>query len=306
MDDKRIVGVDVGGTNIRIGLVDKNGALTNERMFEARVIEGDDTSVKLLGYIETYISNLSDDVCAVSIGFPSTLDKSRTTVVSTPNLRGFDNIAVKSLYEARLSLPVILEKDACMLLAYDTFVNKVPDVGILVGIYIGTGIGNSIMINGVPVVGRDGTAGELGHIPVPNRTDLCSCGLIGCMENYAAGKGLERICAEHFPGTFIKEIFTKHAESFKIKQFIRSVATAVVTEINILNPDYIVLGGGVLAMADFPMDELLVCIRDMTRKPLPAGTLNIIVSTSDNPYNGVIGAGLYAAKAMNIGGNALL
>lgn len=306
MTERKIVGVDVGGTNIRVGLVDQNGTLTNEKIFEARLIEGDNTSIKLLEYLESYINGLSDDVDAVSIGFPSTLDKNRTTVVSTPNLCGFDNIAVKSIYEKRLSLPVILEKDACMLLAYDTFINQVPDSGILVGIYIGTGIGNIIMINGIPIVGKDGTAGELGHIPVPNHTDLCSCGLVGCMEQYAAGKGLERICAEHFPDTFIKEVFTKHADSFEIKQFIRTVATAVVTEINILNPDYIVLGGGVLAMTDFPMNELLACIHEMTRRPLPADMLNIIISTSDNPFNGVIGAGLYATKAMSNEGAYLL
>ena len=299
MSGRKIVGVDVGGTNVRIGLVDENGTLTDEKIFESRLIDGDDTSIKLLEYLESYIENLSQAAEAVSIGFPSTLDKNRTTVVSTPNLRGLDNIEVKHLYENRLSLPVILEKDACMLLSYDTFVNKVSDNGILIGIYVGTGLGNIIMINGTPIVGKDGTAGELGHIPVANHNDLCGCGLRGCMEQYAGGKGLECIRAEHFPDTPIAQVFTKHADSVEIQQYIKYVASAVVTEINILNPDCIVLGGGVLSMADFPMDKLLARIGEMTRKPLPADTLKIIISASDNPFNGVIGAGLYAIKAMS-------
>ncbi len=303
MSEKRIVGVDVGGTNIRVGVVNEHRQLLEERMFDARLIEGEAASQNLLEYLSEYIQGLLFSVDAISIGFPSTLDRERTTVISTPNLAGFENVAIKAMYEKALGIPVILDKDACMLLCYDLHMNHTQNRGVVVGIYFGTGIGNSIMVDGRPVVGLDGAAGELGHIPVFGKEDPCSCGLQGCLELYAAGKGLERICSESFPETPLSEVFLRHGNALELESFVRNIAMAVVTEINILNPDCIVLGGGVLAMKGFPKEELRAHINAMTRKPIPADTLHVVFSTMDHPFGGVIGAGLRAMVELNGGGD---
>lgn len=299
MNTAVIIGVDIGGTKMRIGMVDTLANLSDEKIYDSRGLQGEEAVEALLGYIQQYIDSIERPVRAVSIGFPSTIDKDRTTVINTPNLIGFNAVPIRQLYEKELGIPVFLNNDASMLLHYDMHNLKIDPTGIIVGIYIGTGIGNSVIIDGKELTGRDGVACELGHVPVPGRNDLCSCGLRGCLEMYAGGKGLERFCAADFPETPIKEVFLRHGNTPQIQQFIDEVADAVVIEINIFNPNFIVLGGGVLQMEAFPKELLLQRIMEKTRKPVPGDTMKIAYSDSVNPYNGVVGSALYAMKKLD-------
>lgn len=86
--------------------------------------------------------------------------------------------------------------------------------------------------------------------------EACGCGNKGCLENIDAGKYLVKFCKEVYKDTKIEDIFMLHGEDLQIKEFIDSVAVAVTTEINILNPDYIIVGGGVLNMKHFSKKEL--------------------------------------------------
>jgi len=289
-----IVGVDIGGTNVRIGVVDSEARLTNEKIFSSREIQGNNAVNDLLAYLNAYISSLKSPVRALSIGFPSTIDKERHALINTPNLEGFNNVGIKLMYEKALGIPVFINKDATALLYYDMYKLGIGQCGIIVGIYIGTGIGNSIIIDGNEFAGNDGVACELGHIPVAGRDDLCGCGLKGCIELYAGGKGLERIRANEFPDTPVELLFLNHSDEPRIREYVSEVANAVVTEINIINPRYVVLGGGVLQMQAFPKELLKNMIIEKTRRPIPGDMINIVFSEDINPYNGVIGAALYA------------
>ena len=298
MNDEVIVGVDIGGTKIRIGAVDSDINLSNEKIYSSRQLQGENAVESLLEYLKSYIDSLQLPVKAISIGFPSTLNKNRDSVLNTPNLKGFNDVKMKALCEEALKVPVYLSKDATMLLYYDINKLGVTNDGVIVGIYIGTGIGNSIIIDSKELTGDDGVACELGHIPVPGRDDPCSCGLKGCMELYAGGKGLESICAKEFPKTTIDDIFVKHCNTPQIRRFISDVADAIVIEINILNPGYIVLGGGVLEMNAFPKELLLQTILKKTRKPIPGDDVKIVFSKNETPFYGVVGAALYAMNQL--------
>jgi hypothetical protein len=94
-------------------------------------------------------------------------------------------------------------------------------------VYVGTGLGNAICIGGQLARGDHGVAGELGHIPVPGKTDVCSCGNIGCAENYVSGKALARIRNEQFPDTPIAELFLRHQASQSLESFISSLAMTI-------------------------------------------------------------------------------
>jgi len=293
-----IVGVDIGGTNIRVGAVDCNVNLMHEEMFSSRKLQGDTAVNNLLDYLKSYVKSMDSPVKAVSMGFPSTIDKERSTVINTPNLRGFDNVQITAIYQQALGIPVFISKDATMLLYYDLHKLNAKQ-SVVAGIYFGTGIGNSIIIDGKEFAGNDGVACELGHIPVSGRDDLCGCGLRGCIELYAGGKGLERIQASSFPDTPMEKLFTNHSSSPQLQTFISEMANAVVTEINIVNPGCIVVGGGVVQMEAFPKEQLRRTILEKTRSPIPRDTIEIFFSDAENPYNGVVGAALYASKNLN-------
>ena len=290
----RIIGIDVGGTNFRIGAVSAEGDVTQFRKIPAdEVFSTEDALTDLLSYLTAYRAELAEDIDAVSIGFPATINRERTKVLQAPNLPFMENLPVVPVLSQKLGVPAFLERDVTMALCYDMAKYGIPREGITCGIYFGTGIGNAISVNGKPLIGRNGTAGELGHIPVDGSEIRCGCGNVGCMENLAGGKYLAHLQAARYPDTPVGELFSLRGEDENLRQFVERMAQAIATEINILDPDHVLIGGGVVAMQDFPTDMLSERIYAHVRKPYPANNLEILF-TADECEKGVIGAAYYA------------
>ena len=291
-----IIGIDIGGTNFRIGLVSEDGTVSDFRKVSVKeVFSSPDPLKDLISYLRSYCADKIVD--ALAIGFPATLDAHRKTVLQAPNIPFMENLPVVDVLRRELEIPVFIERDVTMTMEYDCHENGISAEGIVCGFYFGTGVGNAISICGVPLIGRDGTAGELGHIPVDGNDLACGCGNIGCMETVAGGRYLAYLCGNVFDGTHVSEIFTKHGKEPILRQFVDRMAMAVATEVNILNPNDILIGGGVPSMADFPKDYLLEQIMRYTRKPLPADNLRIVF-TEDMETKSVIGAARYCKKKM--------
>lgn len=288
-----VIALDIGGTNIRIGVLDESFQLTRyKKVYQESIFSGANPIENLVNFLAEYIQSecAGLTISALAVGVPSALNRSRRLVLSTPNIPNLNNIYLADELEEKLQLPVFTERDVCMLYFHDKLRYGLPDQGVVIACYIGTGIGNVIAIDGKILYGRDGVAGELGHIPTLGRIDLCGCGNKGCSELYAGGKMLEQIAA--LKGVFIKDIFSKAGDTPDVLQYIDAIAATVATEINILNPEIVVLGGGVLAMKDFPQSMLEQYIHNHTRKPYPDQTLRFIYS-EDADKNGIMGGGIY-------------
>ena len=301
MEKEVVLGIDIGGTNIRAGLVDKNNSLNSFECMSSVNILNDDAVTNLIKFVEDYcMTNLdSFTIKAVSIGFPSTINKERTKLLSTPNIKGLDDIDIVEIMEYKLKIPVFIERDVNMLFMFDSNYHKISSKGIVIGCYIGTGLGNAISINGEIIVGKSGVAAELGHTPIMGRKQICSCGNEGCCEIWSSGKGLEKLSRDCFPDTDISDIFTKHSDEKNLEDYIDILSIPIATEINILDPDYVILGGGVVSMNDFPIMKLKSYILKHTRKPYPYTGLQLLYSPNSHE-NGVLGAGLYAFKKLGI------
>ena len=295
-----ILCIDIGGTNFRIGAVN---ALGETKLFRkipvGEVFHTKDALADLLGYIRHYLEELKEEIDAASIGFPATLDRGRSCVLQAPNLPFMENLPVVLTLSQKLGVPVFAERDVTMMLCYDIVKYGIPCEGITCGFYFGTGVGNAISINGLPLIGKNGTAGELGHIPVDGSREICGCGNAGCMENLAGGKYLKHLQETVYTETSISELFSVHGSEPQLIQFVDRMAAAVATEVNILDPDHVLIGGGVPAMKDFPTEQLDERIRAHTRKPFPAQNLEIIY-TSDAEEKGVVGAAWYAMDQMKV------
>lgn len=296
---RNILGVDIGGTYIRAGIVDESNRIVYEKITgSASVLRHADECKSLADWVKALLEESGKEVEAISMGLPAVLNRDRTLVVSAPNVVGLDGQQVNKLLEERLGIPTFMEKDACLLLYYDVYQNRIPDSGVLVGLYIGTGIGNAVLINGVPLVGKNGSACEIGHVPCMDKGGLCSCGNHGCMEVYASGLALQGLCDKHFPGTNIRDLFVEHADDPLIREAIDRLAVPIATEINIFDPDYMILGGGVLAMKNFPRKQLEERVYSYLRKPLPAQNLELLY-TRPSQNNGIIGAAIYARRRLD-------
>lgn len=291
-----VLSADIGGTNFRLGAVDDDGHIVK---FEKIPTGSVFSSGSVLADLEKAIRSFSDGIIfnAVAIGFPATLNQERTQVVQAPNIPFMENLPVCEYLQSALNVPVLAERDVTFALCYDVEKYHLSTDGLICGIYFGTGIGNAMLIDGRPLTGRHGTAGELGHIPVLGSTIPCGCGNIGCLEAVAGGKALARIQKELYPDTPISDIFACHGQEKAVLEVLDGMAIAVATELNILDPDQLLLGGGVLNMKDFPRALLDTKIREHARKPLPWRELDPIY-TDDEADKSVVGGAIYVRRKL--------
>lgn len=289
-----ILGVDIGGTNIRIGAIRKDGSLIHQKIDSSRQLFKTEGAVQALGdYLESFMLDSPGKLQGICIGFPGTVSKDKKTVLSIPHLSNFSGKNIGGILSERFGVPTICEHDVILLLANDINLLKLSSQDCIIALYIGTGIGNALYINNKFYYGKNGVSGELGHIPVLGSSDLCPCGNTGCLELYSSGKRLEQIKETYFTDLDdFGKLFTLHREHSIVQEFVDCIAVAAATEINILDPDIVLLSGGVINMPDFPYEKLLERIRTHTRKPYPSENLCFVRGTLDK-CAGIRGAGLY-------------
>ncbi len=295
------IGLDIGGTNLRIGRVDRDYSARDIEISSSREIFSNEDSVSRISaiisdYISTYLGNRQP--AFVSIGLPAVLNKDRSIIFSATNFPGLKGNFLEKIRKS-LAIPVILEHDAYFLLAYDMLEHGVQQTSTCVGIYFGTGLGTAIFLNGIPYTGKNGTAAELGHVSIPFDTRLCSCGNQGCIEMYCCGKALEQIQKSFYKETVIADMFNAHHSSKILRNFIGYMSMPAAAIANILDPDHIFIGGGIPNMIGFPKTELEAAIRKITRKPFPESNLSIIFS-DNRAEKGIIGAVIEGNRKLHL------
>lgn len=293
-NNEYVLGMDIGGTHFRMGLVDRSLQVRDVQVYaSADVYESGDTVGRFAEAIRSYIGRYAQGctVAAVAIGCPSVVDAKRRRLFSSTNFPGLEGIDLVGELESRIEYPVYIDHDAYYLLAYDIWAAGLENRGTMIGCYFGTGLGNAMYIGGQPYIGKNGTACELGHLAIPGNEYPCSCGNLGCIEMFSCGKALERIGQKYYPETFIGDLFEKHGGDRVLLDFVDYMSVAVSAEVNILDPDYVFVGGGIVQMKSFPKEYLIERILAHTRKPYPAENLEIRFS-KDGPENGIIGAAL--------------
>lgn len=291
-----VIGVDIGGTNFRIGAVNAEGkTIRFEKVPVMTVFHTDNPLRDLANRIKAVADGLSIE--AAAIGFPATMNADRTKVLQAPNIPFMEDLPVVEYLEKELGFPVFAEKDVTYALYYDMDKYSIPSSGIVCGIYFGTGIGSAVAVNGTILTGEHGCAGELGHVPLAGCDAVCGCGNKGCLEAVAGGKALAALQKEKYPETPIGEMFALHADEEPLQGFVDTMAIAVVTEVNLFDPSRMLLGGGVLNMKGFPMEYFGERIAARVRKPLPLNDLRILY-TEDESDKCVRGAAVYARRRL--------
>jgi glucokinase len=274
--DKRwIVGVDLGGTNIVVGLVPiEGGEVQALHTLPTEAQRGPKFVVdRIVEMIETSISKVladsggtRDQIAGVGIGSPGPLDRKTGIVINTPNL-GWRNFPLRDLISNGVGFPATLDNDAnCATYGEWWLGAGRREVQTLVGVTLGTGIGGGIVLNGEIYHGASDAAGEIGHMTIDSNGRRCKCGNYGCLEAYASGpaialravEGME-VGAETTLGDLVggkldqitaATVFEAAAEGDAfaeevVKDTARFLGAGVANLINILNPEMIVIAGGV-------------------------------------------------------------
>lgn len=188
--DLLVAGVDVGGTNIEVGLV------TADHQVHARAKTDTPTGgpVEVLDTIATLIHSLDQTPIAVGVGIPGVVDQGQ--VLTVPNLENWhEHVDLVEELGSRIDLPIALGNDANVGLLGEWVAGAALGVRNVLGLWMGTGIGGGLILDGRPFTGSHGGAGELGHMIIRQGGALCTCGRRGCTEAYAGRRSMRGTAA---------------------------------------------------------------------------------------------------------------
>ena len=264
------IGIDLGGTNIAAGIVDENykivskGSVPTGRMRPFEVIMKDMADL-CKGLIKE--ANLTEDeIGAIGIGCPGSLDIENVRVLYSNNIPSFDNTDVGGeLKKYFPNIEVYIENDANAAAYGEFLAGAAKGCKNAVAITLGTGIGGGIIIDGKIYAGSNYAGGELGHTVIVAGGEPCTCGRAGCWEAYASVTALIRETEEiikDYPDSIIHEMIKKDGKvsgrtSFDamrqgdeagikiVEQYIKYVGVGVTNMINIFQPEKLVVGGGI-------------------------------------------------------------
>lgn len=181
-----VAGVDIGGTNIEVGLVDADHTVVDRG--KAPTPTGGPGDV--LDTIAELVGSLAEKPAALGVGIPGVVH--RGEVLTVPNLTNWtETVRIDDELHARLRLPVALGNDANVGLLGEHLAGAAAGTADVLGVWMGTGIGGALILGGTPWEGTRGAAGEIGHVVVQERGALCGCGRRGCVEAYAGRRQME-------------------------------------------------------------------------------------------------------------------
>ncbi|MGZ4815430.1 MAG: ROK family protein [Terriglobales bacterium] len=338
MSSSFAIGVDLGGTNLRIAAVDTDGNLLEKITLGTQVSKGREFVVtEMCDAIKSLESRYASRgrLCGVGIGIPGIIDKRTGMLRESPNLPGWHDYPVRDDISERLGTEVILENDANAAGFGENWLGAGRGYDEMCIITLGTGVGGGLVLRGGVWLGMNGMAGEVGHVTVDPNGHPCKCGNIGCVEQYASATAIMRMAREEIACGNAPELaklaagpniefsaravfnLTLQADAAAQRVYDRvgwALGILVGDLVNILNLRMYVIGGGVsngwqaFAPSMFAEIRRRSMVYAATAPPdefIPVGAAAKVSSQQPPPYRTVVtrallgsDAGLYGAARL--------
>jgi len=311
-----LIGIDVGGTNLRLGVVEIDAtSLVKPRLLEEMRFQADFSSLcqlhqqapelawqQILSTIAKAIHTVATkypEVSAVGIGFPGFIAPDTQQILQSPNFPGLCNVDLSADLSALIGLPVITENDA-LAAAYGEYVMHPERISNLIYIGLGTGVGGGLILNGQPFQGQHGVAMEVGHIIVQENGRRCGCGNSGCMEQYASASGVaisyfdatQQQCSAADIARLAESGNELAAAAYTLAG--KSLAQALAHILKVVDVSEVIIGGGMSGawtlLAPSFQQQL-----DQDLIPALRGGVNVRVSTMGDQA-GIVGAAMLASR----------
>ena len=310
---KERIGIDVGGTNVKIALVDNKGKIIYSNSIPTRAEMGYEYTINnMKEAITELIKETKSDpknIESIGFGFPGQIDYQKGIVRLAPNIPGWVNVPIAEIMEKEFGIPTRVDNDVRCAALGELNYGAGQGCDNLICITVGTGIGSGLVINGKLVRGASNDAGEIGHIKLDmNGGPLCGCGDRGCLEAFASGPSIVAMAEEYIKGgksTKYRELANPDITPYIVSEAAKQgdpvakriftivgeyIGIGLASVVNLLNPEKIIIGGGVAAAGDLlltPIKESLI------KRAMPiAGSAVEIVPAQLGNSAGVIGASL--------------
>lgn len=270
-----VFGVDIGGTTVKLGLFDVKGILLEKWEIPTRTEEsGSHILPDVAESIKAKMDEKqiqAEDVAGVGVGAPGPID-SAGVVHKAVNL-GWDTFSIKVTLEEILHVPVMAGNDANVAALGEMWKGGGQGSKDLIVVTLGTGVGGGIIIDGKMLTGAVGAGGEIGHIHVEdNETEYCGCGNVGCLEQYASATGITRLANRKLQESSkdsilrgqevsAKAVFDAVKEKDELamevaEEFGRYLGNGLAVVADVVNPEAIVIGGGVSKAGEILIDYI--------------------------------------------------
>ena len=312
------LGVDLGGTGIKVGLVTEKGEILakgqtptkRERPYQ-EIIE--DIANLCKRVVKDAKADMTD-VGAIGVGVPGICDPKTGVIPFCTNL-GWHEVPFVAEMQKHIMKPVIVDNDATVAGFAESIAGVSAGSESSVFLTLGTGVGGAIILNGKPFSGAHGVGSELGHLIIRMDGDPCNCGNAGCFERYASATAIIRMAKEvlaDYPNSRIlarvngdvsrinaKTVIdcAKEGDEAALKafhQYVKGLATGIVSIIHMFDPEVIALGGGVSMAGDFLLNAVRKEIPKMVMyKTMPFARIELAQLGADA---GIIGAALLGKK----------
>jgi glucokinase len=297
------LGIDIGGTNTVVGLVDKAG----------NVLGTDSVKTQSLPVLEEYVKTVSklakdliaknnvsiDDIVGLGIGAPNA-NYYTGNIEMAPNLPWKqDKVPLAKMFREELNIPVTITNDANAAALGEKMYGVAKDMDNFIMITLGTGVGSGIVINGQLVYGHDGFAGELGHVIIERNGRLCGCGRRGCLETYCSATGIVRTAKErNTPFLTSKDIYDAAVKGDEtaidiFKETGTRLGRAFADMVVFSSPEAFVLFGGLAKAGDFIVKYTKEAMEEAIM-PIFKGKVKILLSTMKDADAAVLGASALA------------
>ncbi len=261
-----IIGVDIGGTKIAAGVIDPDGQVIERMQRPTPAQQGADAILATVIELVTILRVAHGEIAAVGVGSAGQVDSASGMVVdANENLPGFRGLALRDALESALRLPVAVENDVKAAALAEAARGAGRGARQMLLVMVGTGIGGALVIDGQIYRGAASIAGEIGHIPLTlGEGRLCACGRSGCIEAYASGRAISDIYMQLSQSAQRLDVGAIAARAHSGDELARSVLSEAGYALgltlggllNTLNPDTLVLGGGVLQAGELFLDPL--------------------------------------------------
>ncbi len=306
-----MIGVDVGGTNLRVGVVHQHRVVWEQRVQAdfAAFCRGRTPAEALDFILDTLGGAIREamaryvQVSAVGIGFPGFIDPVRQVVSQSPNLPGLRDVDLITPLTRILGIPVMVENDA-LAAAYGEYIaGEHPGNTVYLG--LGTGVGGGAILDGKVFPGSHGVSMEVGHIIIEPGGRLCGCGNRGCMEQYASASGVA-LTYEELAGTdgldaALVAAFAREGDARALKAYARAgdaLAQALATILKVLDVSRVIIGGGM--SLSWPLMKAAFDARlDADLIPALRGRVDVSISQSGDQA-GIVGAAMLAGYSATL------
>ncbi len=269
------IGIDLGGTKILTGLVNREtGKITEHIKKKTKKDKGSENITKKIVESIKELLEISgktlDEINSIGIGAAGQIDRKNGIIIAAPNLDCY-NLHLKEILQKQFDIPIFTGNDVEIAAIGEQKFGAAKDCNDFVCIFVGTGIGSAIVKEGKIITGATGTAGEIGHMIVDLNGRQCACGAHGCLEAYASRSAIEtriegtlkkgcKSCISDYleedrpiTSSMIRKSIEKEDELVLqcVNEAAEYLSAGIASIINFINPELVILGGGLIEAVDY-------------------------------------------------------